>query len=154
MPWIIWLAAAAALGVAEFFAPTLAWGLLAVAAVVAAVAAGLGGPLPAQILAFAITGAAALLIVRPIARRHMSHPPLVRDGSDALIGKTAVVAEEVTAVRGLIRLSGEQWSARSFDEHQVIPVGAVVTVMEIQGASAVVYPASPAVDGTADIPLT
>ena len=88
MPWIIWLAAAAALGVAEFFAPALAWGLLAVAAVVAAVVAGLGGPLLAQILAFAITGAAALLIVRPIARRHMSHPPLVRDGSDALIGKT------------------------------------------------------------------
>ena len=155
MPWIIWLAAAAALGVAEFFAPTLAWGLLAVAAVVAAVVAGLGGPLLAQILAFAITGAAALLIVRPIARRHMSHPPLVREGSDALIGKTAVVVAEVTAVRGLIRLSGEQWSARSFDEHQVIPVGALVTVMEIQGASAVVYPASPAVDGTAaDMPLT
>ena len=53
-------------------------------------------------------------------------------------------------MRGLIRLSGEQWSARSFDEHQVIPVGALVTVMEIQGASAVVYPASPAVDGTAE----
>jgi membrane protein implicated in regulation of membrane protease activity len=139
MPWIIWLAAAAALGVAEFFAQTLALGLLAVAAVVAAVVAGLGGPLLVQVLAFAITGAAALLIVRPIARRHMVHPPLVREGSDALIGKTAVVVEEVTAVRGLVRLSGEQWSARSFGEHQVIPVGALVTVMQIEGASAIVY---------------
>jgi membrane protein implicated in regulation of membrane protease activity len=139
MPWIIWLVAAAALGVAEFFALTLALGLLAVAAVVAAVVAGLGGPLPVQILAFATAGAAALLIVRPIARRHMAHPPLVREGSDALIGKTAVVVDEVTAVRGLIRLSGEEWSARSFDEHQVIPAGAQVTVMQIEGASAVVY---------------
>ena len=153
MPWIMWLAAAAALGVAEFFAPTLALGLLAVAAVVAAVAAGLGGPLLVQILAFAITGAAALLIVRPIARRHMAHPPLMREGSDALIGKTAVVVEEVTAVRGLIRLSGEKWSARSLDEHQVIPVGALVDVMEIEGAYAVVYPGSSAMNGTADIPL-
>jgi membrane protein implicated in regulation of membrane protease activity len=139
MPWIMWLAAAAALGVAEFFAQTLALGLLAVAAVVAAVVAGLGGPLLVQVLAFAITGAAALLIVRPIARRHMAHPPLVREGSDALIGKTAVVVQEVTAVRGLVRLSGEEWSARSFDEHQVIPVGALVTVTQIEGASAVVY---------------
>ena len=154
MPWIIWLAAAAALGVAEFAAPTLAWGLLAVAAVVAAVVAGLGAPLLAQILAFAITGAAALVIVRPIARRHMAHPPLVREGSDALIGTTAVVAEEVTAVRGLIRLSGEQWSARSLDEHQVIPAGALVTVLAIEGAAAVVYPESSAVDGTAaEMPL-
>jgi membrane protein implicated in regulation of membrane protease activity len=154
MPWIIWLAAAAALGVAEFAAPTLAWGLLTVAAVVAAVVAGLGGPLLVQILAFAITGAAALVIVRPIARRHMAHPPLVREGSDALIGMTAVVAEEVTAVRGLIRLSGEQWSARSFDEHQAIPVGALVIVLAIEGASAVVYPESSAVDGTAaEMPL-
>lgn len=141
MLWIVWLAAAAALGCLEFFAPTLVSGLLAVAAVVAAVVAGLGGPLLVQVLAFAVTGAAALLIVRPIARRHMARPPLVREGSDALIGKTAVVVQEVTAVRGLIRLSGEEWSARSFDEQQVIPVGALVDVMEIEGALAVVYPA-------------
>jgi len=140
MLWIVWLTAAAALVCVEFFAPALVLGLLAVAATVAAAVAGLGGPLLAQILAFAITGVAALLIVRPIARRHMALPPLVREGSDALIGKTAVVVDQVTATRGLIRLRGEEWSARSFDEHQVIPVGAQVDVMEIDGALAVVYP--------------
>ena len=140
MQWIAWLIAAAALGVAEFFTLTLAFGLLAAAAVVAAVVAGLGGPLLAQVLAFAITAATGLLIVRPIARRHMTHPPVVREGSDALIGKKAVVMEEVTAVRGLIKLSGEEWSARALDEYQVIPVGALVDVMEIEGATAIVYP--------------
>ena len=140
MQWIAWLTAAAALGVAEFFTLTLAFGLLAAAAVVAAVVAGLGGPLLAQVLAFAITATTGLLIVRPIARRHMTHPPVVREGSDALIGKKAVVMEEVTAVRGLIKLSGEEWSARAFDEYQVIPVGALVDVMEIEGATAIVYP--------------
>jgi membrane protein implicated in regulation of membrane protease activity len=140
MQWIAWLIAAAALGVAEFFTLTLAFGLLAAAAVVAAVVAGLGGPLLVQVLAFAITAATGLLIVRPIARRHMTHPPVVREGSDALIGKKAVVMEEVTAVRGLIKLSGEDWSARAFDEYQVIPVGALVDVMEIEGATAIVYP--------------
>jgi membrane protein implicated in regulation of membrane protease activity len=140
MQWIAWLITAAALGVAEFFTLTLAFGLLAAAAVVAAVVAGLGGPLLVQVLAFAITAATGLLIVRPIARRHMTHPPVVREGSDALIGKKAVVMEEVTAVRGLIKLSGEEWSARAFDEYQVIPVGALVDVMEIEGATAIVYP--------------
>jgi membrane protein implicated in regulation of membrane protease activity len=143
MPWIAWLIAAAALGVAEFFTLTLAFGLLAAAAVVGAVVAGLGGPLLVQVLAFAITAATGLLIVRPIARRHMTHPPVVREGSDALVGKKAVVMEEVTAVRGLIKLSGEEWSARAFDEYQVIPVGALVDVMEIEGATAIVYPREP-----------
>jgi membrane protein implicated in regulation of membrane protease activity len=140
MSWIAWLVAAAALGVAEFFTLTLAFGLLAAAAVVGAVVAGLGGPLLVQVLAFAIAGGAGLLIVRPIAQRQMTHPPLVREGSDALIGKKAVVIEEVTGSRGLIKLSGEQWSARAFDEDHVIPAGALVDVMEIEGATAVVYP--------------
>jgi membrane protein implicated in regulation of membrane protease activity len=140
MSWLAWLVAAAALGVTEFFTLTLAFGLLAAAAVVAAVVAGLGLPLLVQVLAFAITGATGLLVVRPIAWRHMAHPPLVSEGSDALIGKMAVVMEEVTAARGLIKLSGEEWSARTLDEHHVIPAGALVDVMEIEGATAIVYP--------------
>jgi len=140
MPWIAWLIAAAALGVAEYFTLTLAFGLLAAAALVAAIIAGFGGSLLLQVLAFAITGAVGLLIVRPIARRQMTHPPLVREGSYALVGKKAVVLEEVTGARGLIKLSGEVWSARALDEDQVIPAGTAVDVMEIEGATAIVYP--------------
>ncbi|HEY9470379.1 MAG TPA: NfeD family protein, partial [Propionibacteriaceae bacterium] len=95
MPWIAWLIAAAALGVAESFTLTLAFGLLAAAALVAAIVAGVGGSLLAQVLAFAITAGVGLVIVRPIARRQMTHPSLVREGSYALVGKKAVVIEEV-----------------------------------------------------------
>lgn len=140
MAWVAWLVAAAALGVAEYFTLTLAFGLLAVAALAAAMVAGLGGALLLQVLAFAVTAAVGLLVVRPIARRQMTHPPLVREGSYALVGKKAVVLEEVSDTRGLIKLSGEVWSARTFDESQVIPVGALVDVMEIEGATAIVYP--------------
>ena len=140
MPWFAWVIAAAALGAAEFFTLTLAFGLLAAAALVAAIVAGLGGALLMQVLAFALTGVAALVIVRPIARRQLTQIPVTRDGSDALIGKKAVVIEEVTASHGLIKLSGEAWSARTLDEYHVIPEGALVDVMEIEGATAIVYP--------------
>jgi membrane protein implicated in regulation of membrane protease activity len=140
MPWMVWLIAAVVLGVAEYFTLTLAFGLLAAAALVAAVVAGFGGPLLAQVLAFAIAGGVGLLIVRPIARRQMTHPALVREGSYALIGKKAVVIEEVTGMQGLIKLSGEVWSARALDEDHVIPAGTLVDVMEIDGATAIVYP--------------
>jgi membrane protein implicated in regulation of membrane protease activity len=140
MPWMAWLIAAVVLGVAESLTLTLAFGLLAAAALVAALVAGLGGPLLAQILAFAIAGGVGLLIVRPIARRQMTHSPLVREGSYALVGKKAVVIEEVTGTHGLVKLAGEVWSARALDEDHVIPAGALVEVMEIEGATAIVYP--------------
>ena len=138
--WIAWLIAAVALGVAEAFTLTLAFGLLAAAALIAAIVAGVGGSLLLQVLAFAITAGVGLVIVRPIARRQMTHPSMVREGSYALVGKKAVVIEEVTGTQGLIKLSGEVWSARALDEDQVIPVGTAVDVMEIDGATAIVYP--------------
>jgi membrane protein implicated in regulation of membrane protease activity len=140
MPWIAWLIVAVALGVAESFTLTLAFGLLAAAALVAAIVAGLGGSLLAQFLAFAIAGGVGLLIVRPIAKRQMTHPSLVREGSYALIGKKAVVIEEVSGTQGLIKLAGEVWSARALDEDHVIPPGTLVDVLEIEGATAIVYP--------------
>jgi membrane protein implicated in regulation of membrane protease activity len=140
MPWLFWLIAAAALGAAEFFTLTLVFGLLAGAAVVAAVVAGVGIGLLGQLLALGAATAAGLVLVRPVALRHMAQQPLIRDGSDALIGKRAEVMQEVTATRGLIKLSGEEWSARTLDETHVIPVGALVDVMEIEGATAIVYP--------------
>jgi membrane protein implicated in regulation of membrane protease activity len=140
MAWMAWLIAAAVLGVAEFFTLTLAFGLLAAAALVAAIVAGVGGSLLAQVLGFAIAAGVGLLIVRPIARRQMTHPSLVREGSYALAGKKAMVIEEVTGTQGLVKLSGEVWSARALDENEVIPVGAAVEVMEIEGATAIVYP--------------
>jgi membrane protein implicated in regulation of membrane protease activity len=140
MPWFVWLLAAAALGAAEFFTLTLVFGLLAGAALVAAVVAGVGIGLLGQLLALGAAAAAGLVLVRPVALRHMAQQPLIRDGSDALIGKRAEVVQEVTATRGLIKLSGEEWSARALDESHVIPVGALVDVMEIEGATAIVYP--------------
>ncbi|NLT28927.1 MAG: NfeD family protein [Propionibacterium sp.] len=140
MHWLLWLLLAGALGVAEYLTLTLAFGILAGAAMVAAVVAGFGGGLVLQLLAFALAGTLGMLIMRPIARRHRRQPPLLRDGTDALVGRSAVVLEEVSAGRGLIRLAGEDWTARPFDDTQTIEVGATVEVMEIDGAHAVVYP--------------
>jgi membrane protein implicated in regulation of membrane protease activity len=140
MPWFVWLLAAAALGVAEFFTLTLVLGLLAGAALVAAVVAGVGVGLLGQLVALGAAAAVGLVVIRPVALRHMDQQPPTREGSDALIGRRAEVVQEVTATRGLIKLSGEEWSARALDESLVIPVGASVDVMEIEGATAIVYP--------------
>ncbi|MEU3554399.1 NfeD family protein [Streptomyces fragilis] len=140
MPWYVWLLAAVALGAAEFFTLALFLGLLAAAALVAAVVAGIGVGLPGQLLAFGLAAVAGVVGVRPVALRHMARQPVVREGSDALIGRRAEVVREVTGTHGLVKLSGEEWSARALDDSLVIPVGALVDVMEIEGATAVVHP--------------
>jgi membrane protein implicated in regulation of membrane protease activity len=146
MWWITWLVAAALLGVVEFFTLTLVFGLLASAALVAAVVAGLGAAVPLQFLAFAITAGVGLVAVRPVAKRHLALPPASREGSDALVGRSALVTREVSATGGLVHLSGEDWSARPYDEDLVIPPGVRVDVFEIDGATVLVHPREPLPD--------
>jgi membrane protein implicated in regulation of membrane protease activity len=138
--WIAWLVLAALLGVAEIMTTTLAFGLLAVASVAAAIVGAVGLGLPFQLAAFAVAAGAGLGVVRPLAVRHIRQPPVLRTGTSALVGRSATVVEEVTPLAGRVRIGGEVWSARSYDESQVIPVGSTVDVFAIEGATALVHP--------------
>jgi membrane protein implicated in regulation of membrane protease activity len=140
MGWIIWLIVAAVLGVAELLTVTLALGLLAVAAVAAGVVGAAGLGVPAELGAFAAVAAAGLGLIRPIAMRHIKQPLPLRTGVAALVGRTAIVVQEVNGHSGRVRIGGEEWSSRAYDETLVIPVGAKVDVMQIEGVTALVYP--------------
>jgi membrane protein implicated in regulation of membrane protease activity len=139
--WIVWLIVAAVLGVAELLTMTFAFGLIAVAAVVAAVVGAFHLDLGIQLAAFVVAAGAGLGVVRPIAIRHIKQPPALRTGAAALVGRSAIVSEEITEHSGRVRIDGEEWSSRPYlDESLVIPVGTKVDVMQIKGATALVYP--------------
>ncbi len=141
MSWIIWLIVAAVLGVAELLTMTFAFGLIAVAAVVAAVAGAFHLDLTVQLIAFVAAAGTGLVFVRPLAIRHLKQPPALRTGAAALVGRSAIVLEEVNEHSGRVRIDGEEWSSRPYlDETLVIPVGTRVDVMQIRGATALVYP--------------
>jgi membrane protein implicated in regulation of membrane protease activity len=138
--WIVWLIVAALLGVAELLTTTFALGILAVAALVAAGVGAAHLGLPLQLIAFIVASGAGLGFVLPVARRHVRQPPVLRTGSAALVGRPAQVLEEVSHHSGMVRIGGEVWSARSYDETLVIPAGQTVDVMQIEGATVLVYP--------------
>jgi membrane protein implicated in regulation of membrane protease activity len=138
--WIIWLIIAAVLGTIEIATTTLAFGLLGAAALIAAGAGYLGGGAAVQFGAFVLASGLGLGIARPFAMRHIRHPPLLRTGTAALVGRTGYVLDEVSDHGGRVRIGGEEWSARPYDETLVIPVGTKVDVLQIEGASALVYP--------------
>ena len=142
MDSIIWIIAAAVLGIAEILTLTAALGLLAVAALAAALVAALGGGVPFQLVVFAVVAVAGLALVRPLLRRQLRPRlgPQHRVGVAALVGRQARVVQEVTGHAGRVRIGGEEWSARAYDETLVIPPGTTVDVIEIEGATALVYP--------------
>ena len=142
MDSFVWVVLAAVLGVAEIFTLTAALGLLAGGALAAAGAAALGlGPF-AQFAVFAAVSIGLLVGVRPLVKRQLRprYGPQHRFGVAALVGRQARVVQEVTGHAGRVRIGGEEWSARAYDETLVIPAGTTVDVIEIEGATALVYP--------------
>ncbi|WP_459182207.1 NfeD family protein [Streptomyces sp.] len=136
--WLWWLVAAVGLGIPLVVTAMPEFGMFAVGSVAAAVVAGLGGGITAQVLVFAIVSVALIAVVRPIANRNAKQRPELRSGVDALRGRQAVVLERVDENGGRIKLNGETWSARTLDSGRVFEPGEKVDVAEIEGATAVV----------------
>lgn len=136
--WVWWLVGAAALGIPLVVTAMPELGMLAVGAVAAAIAAGLGGDIVVQVLVFAVVSVALIAVVRPIATRHRSQRPQLVTGVDALKGKQAIVLERVDSAGGRIKLAGEVWSARSLDTGRAYEAGQEVDVVDIEGATAIV----------------
>lgn len=137
--WSLWVGLALVLGIIETATLDLLFLMLAGGALSGGAAAALGAPSLVQALVAIAVSAALLGIVRPVAKSHLRTPFAARTGVAALVGSKALVLEPVDAHNGRIKLAGEVWSARSFDDHQVIAVGRTVDVLEIKGATALVY---------------
>lgn len=137
--WAGWLGIAVVLGIVETTTLDLVFLMMAGGALAGAVAAGFGAPLVLQAVVALLATAALLGVVRPVAKRHLRTPLEARTGVAALVGRDALVTAQVDAHQGQVKLAGEIWSARSFDEREVIEPGVRVHVVEIDGATAVVF---------------
>jgi membrane protein implicated in regulation of membrane protease activity len=138
--WLVWVVAAVLLAVGEILTPGLFFlGPVALGAGIAAVSAAVGAPIWLQLIVFAAVSAASLAVLRPLARRHLHMPAAIRTGTAALEGAQAVVLQRVDDRGGLVRIGGEEWSARAFMPEQVMEPGTRVEVMKIEGATALVY---------------
>jgi membrane protein implicated in regulation of membrane protease activity len=137
--WFVWTLLAVALAFGELVTTAFILGPVAVAALAAAIVAALGGSTALQLIVFIVGSLATVAAVRPIAKRHLRLPPAVRTGTDALVGTKATVLQRVDADGGRVRIGGEEWSARSYLEDQVLEPGTRVEVVKIEGATALVY---------------
>jgi membrane protein implicated in regulation of membrane protease activity len=135
---VIWLIVAVVFAVGEiatlgFFLAPFAGGAL-----VAAIVSGAGGGDIVSWIAFLVVSLTMLAALRPVALRHIRQAPRLRTGTAALVGRTGTVVERVANDEGCVRIDGEIWTARPFDEDEVIEAGKRVQVLEIRGATALV----------------
>ena len=137
MPIWMWLAASGALLVIEILTVDLLFASLAFSALLAAGANALGFGVVIQGVVFGVGAIGSLMFLRPIALRHLKKKPADHATNiEALIGAPAITLSAITEHDGLVKLSGETWSARSNTGE--IEVGSQVEVVAIEGATAVV----------------
>jgi membrane protein implicated in regulation of membrane protease activity len=138
--WVIWIIVACAFAAGEIMSLSFFLAPFAAGALVAGVVDLAGAPELVSVFAFLLASGLSFGFIRPIARRHQLVPPAYRSGTQALIGQSVVVQEDIDNDRetGTVKLSGEIWTARSYMDGQRYPAGSRVDVVEIRGATALV----------------
>lgn len=137
---LIWLIAGLGLAAAEALTGDMSLLMLSGGALAAAGSSWLLGlPLWADGAVFLIVSVLLLTLVRPVLRRRVAAGTGLLDPVKALEGKPALVLEPVSRQHGQVKLDGEVWTARPYHDDEVYQPGDQVTVMHIDGATAVVW---------------
>jgi membrane protein implicated in regulation of membrane protease activity len=137
----LWLVIGVALAVAEVFTTTFVLIMFSAGALAAAALAAIGAPIWLQIIAFGAVSAAAMGLLRPVIQRHLHQgdqytAPM---GLAAIEGSSGLVLERVDLDHGMIKIEGELWTARPYDSTQTFEPGERVRVIEIKGATVLVW---------------
>jgi membrane protein implicated in regulation of membrane protease activity len=88
---------------------------------------------------FLLVSVLLLSLVRPVLRRRLTPPKSLSIGIEALEGKRALVLDHVARDEGQVKVDGQVWTARPLNEGDEFEPGEQVTVMRIDGATAVVW---------------
>src|SRR3954454_9824144 len=97
----------------------------AAGALVAALWSAAGTGTAIALVVFLLVSIAALAALRPIARSHRRMTAQIRTGPPARVGRHAMAVERIANDEGVgcVKLNGEVWTARAYDEDEVIEQG-------------------------------
>jgi membrane protein implicated in regulation of membrane protease activity len=137
---VIWLIFALVLAGAEALTGSMFLLMLGGGALAASASSWLmDWPVWADGVVFLIVSVLLLVLVRPALRRRLTPATGAQLGIKALEGRNAVVLDRVARDQGQVKLDGQVWTARPLNEGDVYEPGESVTVMHIDGATAVVF---------------
>lgn len=138
MEGIFWLIVLVVMAVIEIITLGLTTVWFAGGALVAFIASLLGANIVVQVILFVVVSVLLLALTRPLAAEYLNKDR-IRTNADSLIGKTAIVKQEIDNLKaqGQVSVDGQEWTARSVNE-QVIPRDMQVEIVEINGVKLMV----------------
>jgi membrane protein implicated in regulation of membrane protease activity len=137
--WLLWLIAAGLFAGGEMASLDLVLLMFAGGALGGMGVALLGGPVLLQLVAFVVVSVGLLVVIRPIAKRHLvDRTPEQIDGVATFVGHTAVVSERVDNASGRVRMGHDEWTARTQLDGEAYDVGDEVRIVQIEGPIAYV----------------
>lgn len=127
-----WLILAIAAVIAELALQFFAFIFVALGALAASLAAAFGQGLVVQAILFLLTVIVGLSLMRPRLVRRFSSKRHLPHVTDTLIGKKAVVAEEIDPTRGTgrVMVNGHDWAATGKES---IAAGSAVEIVSADG---------------------
>ena len=136
---VFWLVVLAVLVVIELLTMGLTTVWFAGGALIAAVASLFYAPFSLQVILFLVVSAILLFFTRPLAVKYFNKDR-VRTNAESLVGRQAIVISEIDNLQGIgqVNVGGMEWSARTRTDDEKLPVGAVATVLAINGVKLVV----------------
>ena len=92
-----------------------------------------------QVTVFAISSILLIVSTKPLVKKFIDKKTIPTN-LDSIIGKEGIVVETIDTVKaqGQVKLNGEVWSAKAFDENKIIEKDTKVVVKEITGVKLVV----------------
>lgn len=135
---IIWIAAIIGFAVLEAATAQLVSIWFVIGAFAALISSLCNAPLYIQLILFTVVTVLALVVTRPLVKKYIK-PKIIPTNADRVIGKTAIVTEEINSIeaRGLVKVNGESWTARALND-SVIEAGTLVEVVKISGVKLIV----------------
>lgn len=98
-----------------------------------------GGNIWLQIILFIIVSVVLMILIRPYAKKRFNTKRTATN-VDSVIGQTGIVLDEINNLQsqGLVKIGGQEWTARSMDSGETIAPGEEVVVERIEGVKAIV----------------
>ena len=145
MDTFFWFALLVIFVVAEAVTVNMVSAWFAVGSLASLITALLGGKLWLQVVVFLVVSAAALALLRPIAKKYFN-PKLTRTNVDAMVGKTCLCVTAIDNLEGVgqVKIGDVEWTARS-TTGEAIPAGTEVKIDRVEGVKVYVTPVTVAV---------
>ncbi len=140
MPYI-WLAVIVAAVIVESMTFTLVSVWFIPGALISLALSLFSVPMWIQIVVFFAVAIACLIFLKPLTR-NVLRVKRVATNADAVIGERAVVTQSINNIEGCgqVKVKGQVWTARSFDENVTFAEGEVLTVLAIEGVKLICKP--------------